>query len=106
VHKESIAASFLFVQEKENSLFNLRSRPSIKAKVGGQVNVRLLVADFLADPGKLLLPDALNLLFADVLCLRTNTKPTKDLVLPGTLRKDRAVIRLHASGTFDAPTRE
>jgi len=58
----------------------------VKANVG-QVRVGLLAADFLTDPGKLLLPDSLDLLLANVLCFCANTKPTEDLVLPDTLCK-------------------
>lgn len=77
----------------------------VKAKVG-RVSVGLFAADFLADPGKLPLPDALDLLFANVLRFSANTKPTEDFVLPDTLHKGYAVILLRASGTFGAPARE
>lgn len=102
MHKEPSRASFCSFKKKRNcSIFGR----VVEAKVGW-ASVGLPAADLLADPGKLLLPDSLDLLFANVLCFRADTKPTEDLILPDTLRKGHAVILLGTTGTFGAPTRE
>ena len=105
VHKGPSRASLCLFQEKDDVRCSIFARV-VKAKVGRRISVELLAADFLADPCKLLLPDSLDLLFANVLRFCANTEPTEDLVLPDTLGKDHAVILLRARGTFGAATRE
>jgi len=43
---------------------------------GGRIGARLLRADLLADLSELTLPDSLDLLFADILRFRADTKST------------------------------